>query len=83
MDKRRRIIDYYLKGLSPDCYRHVVGEIKECKHHFHDNCILAKERIMKTLSLNEEQYNFFYEILVIKQILFFCHFSVLYLYLSY
>lgn len=63
MDKIRRIIDYYLKGLSPDCYRRVVGEIKECKHHFHDECILAKERIMKTLSLNEEQYNFFYEII--------------------
>lgn len=62
MAKYHFIIDYYLKGLDPDCYRHIFGALKDAKNYFFDRRILEKEELIKDFRLDKEQYEFLYEI---------------------
>lgn len=61
MAKYHFIIDYYLKGLDPDCYRHVFGALKDAQNRFFDRDILKKDKFVKEFRLNNEQYDFLYE----------------------
>jgi len=57
MTKYYYIFDYYLKGLNPDCYRHVAGALRDLKNSYMDKRILNPEEFMKDYYLDATQYN--------------------------
>ena len=60
MAKIYRMIDYYLKGVNADCYRYVVGELKDI-NGYHEKAVLDKDKFMHDFCLTEVQYQYFYQ----------------------
>lgn len=62
MNKCYCILQYYLKGLSPDCFRYISGALKDLKNSYYDRRILDADNYKKQFGLNDAQYDFLREI---------------------